>query len=78
MLTNGSNNQSSVVTTVRHVSAIVLVVSGVGFALLSVFSIWEIIDTDSDLVWRSLGSLAIIALASIIINLGAKIYGGNK
>jgi len=63
---------------VERVTAWVLIVSAVLFAVIGIASIWGAFGDDGDVVWRSLGSLAVIALAAVIINVGARMAEGKK
>ena len=52
--------------TVRNITLVVLIISTVILTILGVFVIWEIIK-NSDVLSKSLSSLAIIAFASLVI-----------
>ncbi len=51
---------------IRQSTLVVLIVSGSILALLGVLSIWDVI-TNKDVLYKSLGSLAILAFSSLII-----------
>lgn len=63
---------------VERITAIVLMVSGVLFAIIGIAAIWGAFDDNGDVVWRSLGSLAVVALAALIVNVGARTAEGRK
>ena len=51
---------------VRSVTVVVLIVCGVFLALLGVLAIWKVIN-NTDVLFKSLGSLAIIVFSSFVI-----------
>lgn len=63
---------------VERITAIILMTNGVLFAIIGIAAIWGAFDDNGDIVWRSLGSLAVIALASLVINVGVRMAEGRK
>jgi hypothetical protein len=63
---------------VERATAWVLILSAVLFAIIGIASIWGAFGDDSGIVWRSLGSLSVIALAALVINVGARMAEGKK
>ena len=58
---------------IQRITAVVMITAGVGFALIATLAIWGAFD-DDEIAWRSLATLAVIALASLIINIGSRFY----
>ena len=63
---------------VERLTAIVLMTSGILFAIIGIAAIWGAFDDNGDIVWRSLGSLAVISLAALVINVGVRMADGRK
>lgn len=63
---------------VERVTAWVLIISAILFALIGIGSIWGMFGDNTDIVWRSLGSLSVIALAALVINVGARMAEGKR
>ncbi len=57
---------------VQRMTAWVLIASAVFFLIIGMLAIWGVFGDNGDIVWRSLGSLAVIALAASIIYVGAR------
>jgi hypothetical protein len=63
---------------VERVTAWVLILSAVLFAVIGILAIWGAFGDDTNVVWRSLGRLSVIALASLVVNVGARMAEGRK
>jgi cytochrome b subunit of formate dehydrogenase len=63
---------------VERATAWILILSAILFALVGISAIWGAFGDNGDVVWRSLGSLAVIALASLVINVGARMAEGRN
>ena len=48
----------------KKISLVILIVSIVLFAIISLLSIWEIIE-DDDFIWKSLGSLFVVGFSGL-------------
>lgn len=57
----------------QRITAVVMITAGVGFAIIATLAIWGAFE-DDDITWRSLATLAVIALAALIINIGSRFY----
>lgn len=58
---------------IRRVTAWVMIMSAILFALVGVLAIWEVLgESAGDVVWRAFSSLAIIAFASLIVNVASR------
>ncbi|GEM_PF-3591866 len=62
----------SVFSTVQKITAWVMISSAVLFALIGIMAVWDVFGNNSDIVWRCLSSLAIIAFAALIINVSIR------
>lgn len=59
--------------TIRRVTAWVMIMSAILFALVGVLAIWEVLgESAGDVVWRAFSSLAIIAFAALVVNVASK------
>ncbi len=64
---------------VQRVSAWVMILSGIFFTLISLLAIWKVFgDNTGDVVWRSLSSLGVIAVAALIVNVAARAFDQQK
>ena len=63
---------------VEKISAWVLILSAVVFALVAILSIWQVFGTNNDVAWKALASIIVIMFAALVINIGARIYDGKK
>jgi hypothetical protein len=63
---------------VERITALVLMTSGILFALVAIAAIWGAFGDNGEVVWRSLGSLAVIALAAAVINIAARMIEGRR
>lgn len=70
--------QSGALAKVEKITAWILILSGILFALVGLMSIWGAFGGNTDIVWRSLGSLAVIAFTALIVNVGARIAENKK
>jgi len=73
-----SQSNSSAIKKVKRISAWVLIFSAILFALIAIMSIWGVFHHNIDIAWRSAASLAVIGLAALIVNIGARIYEGKS
>lgn len=59
--------------TIRRVTAWVMIMSAILFAFVGVLAIWEVLgESAGDVVWRAFSSLAIIAFASLVVNIASR------
>ena len=72
-----ASNNGGAIKTVEKISAWVLIFSAVLFALIAIMSIWGIFGSNSNAAWKSAASLGVIAIAALVVNLGARIYEGK-
>jgi hypothetical protein len=72
-----SSHSNGAIKTVEKSSAWVLIFSAVLFALIAIMSIWGVFGSNSNVAWKSAASLGVIAVAALIVNLGARIYEGK-
>jgi hypothetical protein len=70
--------KSETIASVERITALVLMTSGILFALVAIASIWGAFGGNGEIVWRSLGSLAVIALAAAVVNIAARMIEGRK
>ena len=58
---------------IRRITAWVMIMSAILFALVGVLAIWEVLgESAGDVVWRAFSSLAIIAFASLVVNVASR------
>jgi hypothetical protein len=72
------HTRSPKVAMIERITASVLIVSGILFAVIAIASIWGAFGGNGEVVWRSLGSLGVIALTSLVINVGARMMDGRN
>ena len=66
--------QNDVFYMIKRVTAWVMIISATMFALVGVLAVWEVLgESAGDVVWRAFASLAIIAFASLIVNVASRI-----
>jgi hypothetical protein len=64
---------------VQKVTALVLVVCGIFFAVVGLSAVWGVLGDDSgEVVWRSLVSLGIIGFTALVVNVGARLYEDKR
>lgn len=64
---------------INHITALVLVFSGIIFVLVTILAIWQVFGPDaSSVVWRSLGSLGAIALGALIVSVSSKLIEDSQ
>lgn len=69
----------STIKQVEKITVWVMVISAILFAGVSVLAIWGVFsDASGDIVGKSLGTLAVIAFAALIVNIGANMLEGKK
>jgi hypothetical protein len=59
---------------VQKGSAWALMISAILFALIAISAIWGVFGDNNNAAWKSVASLGIVALASLVINVGARIF----
>jgi hypothetical protein len=70
---------NSVFLTIKHITAWVMIISAILFALIGVLAVWEVLGTNAgDVVWRAFISMVIIAFASLVVNVASRIAMNNK
>ncbi len=68
-----ANDNKEVFMTIRRVTAWVMILSAILFAMIGILAIWEVLgDNAGDVVWRAFSSLAIIAFASLVVNVASR------
>jgi hypothetical protein len=71
-------NESLLFIKLRHGSAWAMIISAIVFALIGILATWSVFGpSTSDIVWRSFSSLAIIAFASLIVNVASRMVERN-
>jgi len=63
---------------VEKISAWVLIFSAILFALVAIVSIWGAFGSNNNVAWKAASSLGIIAITSLVVNIGARIYEGKR
>lgn len=59
--------------TIRRVTAWVMILSAILFAMIGILAIWDVLgDNAGDVVWRAFSSLAIIAFAALVVNVASR------
>jgi cytochrome b subunit of formate dehydrogenase len=59
---------------IKHVTAWVMIISAILFAVIGVLAIWEVFGQDAgDVIWRAFSSMAIIAFAAFIVNIASRV-----
>lgn len=71
-------DQSSAIRSVAKISAWVLILSAVLFALIAIAAIWGVFGNNSNAAWKSAASFGLIALAALVVNIGTRIYEGKR
>lgn len=73
------SHPDSIFRKINRITAIVLIISAVLFATISLLAIWDVFGNDTgEVVWRSFSSLATIALASLVVNVASKLVEQNQ
>lgn len=68
-----SSEHTEVFLAIRRVTAWVMIMSAILFALVGVLAIWEVFGgSASDVVWRAFSSLAIVAFAALVVNVASR------
>jgi putative Mn2+ efflux pump MntP len=63
---------------IKHVTAWIMIISATLFALIGVLAIWEVFGQDAeDVIGRAFASLAIIAFASLVVNVASRVAEGK-
>jgi hypothetical protein len=71
--------KNSNIKRVEKITVWVMVLSALAFALISVLAIWGVISNkDGNVVARSFGTVATIAFAALIVNVGANMLDRSK
>jgi len=64
---------------IKHVTAWVMIISAILFALIGVLAIWQVFgDNAGDVVWRAFSSLAIIVFAALVVNIASRVAEGKR
>lgn len=67
------SEHAEVFLAIRRVTAWVMIMSAILFALVGVLAIWEVFgESAGDVVWRAFSSLAIIAFAALVVNVASR------
>ena len=65
-------------TVIKRATAWVMIISATLFALVGVLAVWEVFGENAgDVVWRAFASLAIIAFASLVVNIASRVAEGK-
>lgn len=68
-----TNDNHEVFMAIRRVTAWVMILSAILFAMIGILAIWEVLgDNAGDVVWRAFSSLAIIAFAALVVNVASR------
>jgi len=63
---------------IQRVTAWVMIISAILFALVGVMAIWQVFgDNAGDTIGRAFGSLVIIAFAALIVNVASRVGEGK-
>jgi hypothetical protein len=74
-----AHDEASGIKVVEKITIWVMVISAITFALISILAIWGLFgDNDGDVIGRSLGTVAVIAFASLVVNIGANMLDHSK
>ena len=58
---------------IKQITAWVMILSAILFALIGVLGIWQVFGSNTgDVVWRAFSSLLVIAFAALIINVASR------
>ncbi len=64
---------------IQKATAWVMIGSAMAFAIIGIMAIWEVFGPNTgDIVWRAFSSLAIIAFASLVINVSARMIEDRR
>ena len=70
--------KKSVFHEIQKVTAWVMIISAMLFALVGVLAIWQVFgDNAGDTIGRAFGSLVIIAFAALIVNVASRVGEGK-
>jgi len=68
----------SVFHEIQKITAWVMIISAMLFALVGVLAIWQVFgDNAGDTIGRAFGSLVIIAFAALIVNVASRVGEGK-
>ncbi len=68
----------SVLHEIQKITAWVMIISAVMFALIGVLAIWQVFGNNAgDTIGRAFGSLVIIAFAALIVNVASRVGEGK-
>ncbi len=70
-------SETSMVRQLEKASAWTLILSAILFAVIAIMSVWGGFGDSSDAAWKASASLGIIALAALVVNVGARIFEGK-
>lgn len=72
-------DHTSPIKLVERVTIWVMVISTIVFAFICIAAIWGLFaGNQSDIIGRSLGTIAVIAFAALVVNVGANILDHSK
>jgi|GEM_PF-1823823 len=70
--------KKSAFSQIQKVTAWVMIISAMLFALVGVMAIWQVFgDNAGDTIGRAFGSLVIIAFAALIVNVASRVGEGK-
>lgn len=68
------SSKENVFASVKHITAWIMIISAVLFALIGLMGIWQLLGEDTgDIMWRAFSSLLVIAFASLIVNVASRV-----
>jgi hypothetical protein len=71
---SAGTSKENVFMSVKRVTAWIMIISAVLFALVGLMGIWQLLGEDTgDIVWRASSSLLVIAFASLIVNVASRV-----
>ena len=71
--TSVASEHPEVFLAIRRITAWVMILSAILFAMIGVLAIWEVFgESAGDVVWRAFSSLAIIAFAALVVNVASR------
>jgi hypothetical protein len=71
-------SSSSGVRKLERITAVILITTGIFFAVIAILAIWGLLGDSGELIPRTLGTLGVIAFVALIINVGARLMEDHK
>ncbi|HEX6258717.1 MAG TPA: hypothetical protein VFZ48_04510 [Candidatus Saccharimonadales bacterium] len=77
--TNPVSDKAEVFMAIRRVTAWVMIMSAILFALIGILAVWEVLGKSAgEVLGRAFLSLAILAFASLIVNVASRAVIGKQ